>query len=177
MKGLSLLSSTDMRNSKVAGFGLILSLLLVGAGCFQKPAPAPAPAPEPQAEEPGTSAGMRIAGNAIIISEQKPSSELTVTLFANDKPAFLVVREGEAAASAKLGTSALLQAGENTEFRIALSRPSKDGESLYVAGYADDGDGVFDSGDAPLLDGLGNALYGIVTISVNASEGPSPAAL
>jgi hypothetical protein len=171
-----------MRNPSFARLSLLAVLLLVGAGCFQKPAPAPAPAPTPapapQAQQPGPSTATRIAGNAIIVGDQKPGSSIMVTLAANDKPAFLVVREGKTAASTKLGVSDLLPAGESSAFSIALSRNSKDGETLYVASYADsNGNAKFDATDAPLKDSMGNDLWASVIISVNASEGPNPATL
>ncbi|HTK04074.1 MAG TPA: hypothetical protein VL500_00660, partial [Candidatus Eisenbacteria bacterium] len=96
-----------MRKPSFARLSLLAVLLLVGAGCFQKPVPAPAPAPTPapapQAQQPGPSTGTRLAGNAIIIGDQKPGSSIMVTLVANDKAGFLVVREGKTPGSVKLG--------------------------------------------------------------------------
>jgi len=152
---------------------MFAALLLVGGGCFSKPSPSP----EPQAEQPGSAAGMRIAGNAIFIAEQKPGANIFVSLVANDAPAFVAIRESNQDDGKVLGTSDLLKGGENAEFNITLSRTSKDGEKLYASVHADDGDGEFDEGDARLNDGLGNPMWTVISITSDAQEAPGPAAL
>lgn len=148
---------------------LLAALILAGAGCLRRAEPTPAePAPAPA---PSDSLGIRIAGNFIYAPEQRPGDEVVVAQIANDAKAFIVIRQDNETSGAVLGASALLEPGENDDVRIAVSRPTRDGETLYAAVYADEGNGVYDGTEATLKDGLGNSLYSIVTISVNAVEG------
>ncbi|MEK7281070.1 MAG: hypothetical protein AAB037_01800, partial [Chloroflexota bacterium] len=104
------------------------------------------------------SGGFVIGANAIYVAEQAPSPTLAVVVVRLEKPGFVVVHEDAAGApGAILGRSAVLPAGEtNNPASIPLSRPTRDGETLYAMLYLDDGDGIFDATkDKPALDPVG----------------------
>lgn len=161
-------------------------LLLVGAGCFGSKtttvAPAPAPAPTPQGIAPGEPApgtpggpatGTRVRGNVILAQEQKPGRSVKIQVLYNDAPAFIVVREQDQLGPT-LGTSAVLSAGENSNVIIDLSRESKDGESLYATVHVDDGNGIFDRNDKPMLGADGDEVFIQIPINKDAVERPNP---
>ncbi|HSD12455.1 MAG TPA: hypothetical protein VLC10_02755 [Patescibacteria group bacterium] len=160
----------------------VASLLLVGAGCAapapqggQAVPPAPAPSSDAPAPRPGGPTGamiVRPGGNSIYVAAQRPGKSVTVTLLSLKAAGFVVIREKDAMAGQELGKSALLRAGDNNAVVIDLSRASKDGETLYAAIYADDGDGVFGLADAAVLSAPNEPLTSSFEISATAPEHP-----
>lgn len=176
--GLNLIFSTM---HSIKRYGAIIAaaaaLILVGAGCFGTPAPQAQPQPQTApANEPGAQGGptsaMRIRGNVVIAFEQKPGETLQVAVVDADKPAFVIVRDSSGDI---LGASALLALGESNDLSIKLSRSTKNGETLTMNLYADDGTGTYGPGDTALLDYNGDPVSNTVIIDANASEGPHPA--
>ena len=167
----------------------IASLALVGAGCSmstnstavvtppapaQTNEPAPSPAPDTNATLPGGPSGaMRLRGNILIISPQKPRTTLNVFI-ENDKPAFVVVSESDAAGGKVLAVSSLLEVSSGNQV-LTLSRETKDGETLSLAAYVDDGNGTYGPEDKPLANYNGDPVTATSTIDANATEGPNPA--
>jgi len=120
-----------------------------------------------------TSAGMLAEENAVVVSEQKPGSTVTGSVVYLAAPGFLVIHEdADGAPGAILGASAVLQAGENTEVPVTLSRASRDGERLYAMLHSDvDGNGTFDAVfDLPVQSILGGPIHGWFDVSSSASE-------
>lgn len=177
-----------MRHAKLAATATMLgSLLLVGAGCFSMTDVTTTPTNSVRPAEPpdgglnsainangdmGTSMDMRIAGNAIIVGDQRPGEEIAIELVETDRPTVVVIRANDYQTGPVIGTSALLRAGNNTGVVVRLSRPSVDGETLYAVAYADDGDGVYDAGDNTMLNGAATDMYSTVNISNNADTDP-----
>lgn len=121
----------------------------------------------------GDSAGMIIGTDAIYVADQAPSRTLTVAVVRLKNPGFVVIHEDAAGTPGGiLGASSVLPAGEtNNPASIALSRVTRDGETLYAMIHADDGDGVFDAiKDKPALDPVG-ALPVMMIIMVSAEAG------
>src|SRR5262245_30513089 len=129
-------------------------LLLIGAGCDMSgnanvttTSGTPAPG-TPYVEDDGSGVGvdvgaggsmdMRIAGKAISIGAQRPGAQLVFEEVQTDKPTFLVVHEGGTVRGAIIGTSGLIQAAAGGAVTVTLSRPSVNGETLYVEAVADD---------------------------------------
>lgn len=122
----------------------------------------------------GDSAGLVVGKNAIYVAEQLPSQTVSVALVLLAHPGFVVVHEDRAGAAGQmLGQSALLLLGETKNLpAITLSRPTKDGETLYVMLHSDDGDGIFDAvRDTPVVDSVsGEPVMMIIAVSQDASE-------
>lgn len=161
---------------------VIAALLLVGAGCAapapqsgQAVPPAPAPSSDAPSPRPGGPTGamlVRLEGNSIYVAAQRPGKTATVTVLTLKAPGFVVIREKDAMTGKELGKSGLLKAGDNNDVAIDLSRETKDGETLYAAVYADDGDGVFGLSDAALLRAPNEPLTVSFEISKTAPEHP-----
>ena len=136
----------------------------------------------------GDTSGLIVGRNAIYVAEQAPSRTVLVAVARLEKPGFVVIHEdnagplrrsfNEASKPGKiLGTSGVLPAGETKNLTpIALSRMTKDGETLYAMLHFDDGDGVFDpSKDKPAIDSISKEpVMMIFTVSTDAS---APAAV
>ncbi len=120
------------------------------------------------------SAGLIIGANAIYVADQAPSQTLAVAVVHLEKPGFVVIHEDAAGAPGKiLGASGALPTGEtNNPASIPLSRPTRNGETLYAMLHLDDGDSVFDAmKDKPALDSVGALpVMMIITVSAEATE-------
>jgi hypothetical protein len=120
------------------------------------------------------SAGLIVEKNAIYVAEQVPSSTVSVALVRLEKPGFVVIHEDANDSPGKiLGVSGILGAGETQNLSpIKLSRPTKDGETIYAMIHLDDGDGVFNaSQDGPAIDPVGGEpVMTIVAVSQDAVE-------
>ena len=105
--------------------------------------------------------------NAIYVAEQLPLKTVSVALVHLASPGFVVIHEDNAGAPGKiLGQSDALGAGEIKNLPpIALSRSTKDGETLYVMLHFDDGDRVFDAvKDKPALDAVADEPVMMITV-------------
>lgn len=129
----------------------------------------------PAAENTDTSSAMLAEESAVVVMEQKPGTSVTASLIVLKSPGFLVIHEdNNGAPGAILGASALLQAGESSMVEVALSRATRDGESLHAMLHTDaDASGAFSaSSDTPVQSKLGGPISGWFLISASASEKP-----
>lgn len=119
-----------------------------------------------------TNSGMRVEENAIVVTEQKPGSIATASLVFLATPGFVVIHEdSNGAPGAVLGSSAILQLGENSDVKINLSRVTRDGEKLHAMLHADtDRNGAFSSVDQPVQSRLGGPISGWFEVSADAQE-------
>lgn len=121
--------------------------------------------------------GLIIGNNAIYAADQMPGYRVSVQVVYLKKPGFVVIYEDSNGAPGKvLGQSSLLAAGETKNLPpIALSRATKDGETIYAMLYFDNKDGKFDAiNDKPPLDRVeGKPVMMIVAVSKDAIE-PEP---
>ena len=157
-----------MNKSLIIGAVLVIAGL---AGYYLYSSTAPVPENTNENSD-TTSAGMLAEENAVVVSEQKPSSTVTGSVVYLAAPGFLVIHEdADGAPGAILGASAVLQAGENTEVPVTLSRASRDGERLYAMLHSDvDGNGTFDAAvDLPVQSALGGPIHGWFEVSSSAS--------
>ncbi len=126
------------------------------------------------------SSGLIVGQNAIYIAEQAPGENITVSVVHFETPGFVVIHEDTNGVPGKiLGASGLLPSGETKNAPpIALSRATKDGETLYAMIHLDNGDGKFDAAkDNPAQDKIGGApVMMIVEVSQDAAE-PEPVSL
>lgn len=130
--------------------------------------------PQPQNSENGVMMMQKIAGNSLNVVTQKPGSQVAVDFVQLERGGYVVVREDKGGVMGEiLGVSRLVEAGRTEGFSVPLSRPLRDGEMMYAALYADDGDGVFNtSKDSPVLDSmLGVPMYMSFSISLSAMDG------
>lgn len=122
----------------------------------------------------GDSAGLLIGKSAIYAAEQIPGNKVLVSIVRLEKPGFAAIHEDAAGAiDGILGVSGLLLVGETKNLPpIALSRETKDGETIYAMLHFDDGDGKFDAvKDKPALDSMDDApIMMIVVVSKDADE-------
>lgn len=125
-------------------------------------------------DPPRSSTGLIIGANAIYVADQAPSRTIAVTVVRLFRSGFIVVHEESASVPGGiLGSSGALPAGEtNNPAPISLSRPTQDGETLYIMLHLDDGDGVFDVvKDKPALDPIGALpVMMIITVGAEATE-------
>lgn len=123
---------------------------------------------------PEDSSGLIIGKNAIYAAEQKPGNNISVSIVSLEKAGFAVAhKENNGAVGDILGVSVLLPAGETENpLPIELSRPTADGETVYVMLHLDNGDGAFDpASDTPALDSVsGEPIMITVPISKDAEE-------
>lgn len=173
---------TPIAYSRLVPAAAVAALLLIGAGCA---APAPQggkavpPTPPPSSDAPAPRPGgptgamiVRPGGNSLYVAAQRPGKSVTVTLLTLKAPGFVVIREKDAMSGQELGKSGLLKAGDDNAVTIDLSRATKDGETLYAAIYADDGDGVFGLKDAAVLSAPNEPITASFRVSATAPEHP-----
>lgn len=100
--------------------------------------------------------------NSVAISDYTPGQTVTLYTVVLEKPGYVMIHEddGSGKPGAGIGNSPLLPAGESSNVKVALLRPSVDGETLYAMLHTDDGDGVFGfpGPDAPLKDKQGDII-------------------
>ncbi len=120
-----------------------------------------------------TTAGMRAEENMVAVMEQRPGTSITGSLVYLAAPGFLVVHEdNNGAPGVILGASALLWTGESSQVQVALSRATRDGETLHAMLHSDSNNsGSFESSaDMPVPSRLGGPISGWFEISSKASE-------
>ena len=151
-------------------FVVLLVLAILGVGIYiytGNPA-----SQEEVSEDTNTVSGMRAEENAVVVSEQRPGNTVTGSAIYLAAPGFLVIHEDtDGQPGTILGASALLQAGENTNVPVTLSRASEEGETLYAMLHTDaDANGSFDATiDIPVESILGGPIHGWFEISASAS--------
>ena len=119
-----------------------------------------------------TVSGMRVEENAVVTPQQRPGGIVTVAQVYLAAPGYVVIHEDESSApGAILGSSALLQAGENTNVAVTLSRASRDGEKLWAMLHSEkEGNTTFSAQtDTPIESRLGGPISGWFEISAEAS--------
>jgi|GEM_PF-775797 len=115
--------------------------------------------------------GMRAEDNMVVVMEQRPGTTVTgmVHLAA---PGYLVIHEDKGGEpGAVLGASALLPAGDTDNIKVALSRPSKDGETLHAMLHFEKGGNTAFSAaeDTPVPSALGGPIHGWFQVSSDAA--------
>lgn len=144
--------------NKTIIYGTIAVVLLAGLGWYvwvkQSTAPEGVTAPL------DTSAPLRVGENAVFISDQLPSNNVTVNMVMLKDPGFIAIHEtANGNPGAIIGTSTMLPAGESKSVIIHLTRISKNGEELFAMLHADNGDRVWTpSNDTPIKDAQGNII-------------------
>lgn len=160
--------------TKTIGILLIAAILLIGAGYYIFPTTTSKPQENSLKEDIQNSetSAMRVEENAVVAPEQRPGNSVLVSLAALSSVGFVVIHEDkDGKPGTILGASSVLQAGENSEVRINLSRASKDGEKLHAMLHSDtNGDGVFTETDQPVQSKLGGPIEGWFQISSEAGE-------
>ena len=120
------------------------------------------------------SSGLIVSTNAIYVAGEPPSKTVSVTVVRFEKPGFVVIHEDAAGGPGGiLGASRMLPVGETKNLApIALSRATKNGETIYAMLHIDDGDSVFDAvDDKPARDPVGGEpVVMIFTVSAEAEE-------
>jgi hypothetical protein len=103
--------------------------------------------------------------------EQKPGRSVTGSIVYLAAPGYLVIHEdNNGEPGAILGSSALLPAGESTGIQVALSRESKDGETLHaMLHFEKGGNATFATEDTPVPSRLGGPISGWFEISSEAA--------
>jgi len=146
---------------------LVLGALGFGVYAFTANDQTPSMAEE---ENTSTVSGMRAEENVVVVMEQQPGNTIVGSVVL-EVPGFLVIHEDNNGPGAILGASTLLQAGESTNVQVALSRASRDGETLHAMLHIDaDANGAFDAAvDTPVQSRLGGPLGGWFEISSEAS--------
>lgn len=126
---------------------------------------------DPNSELGLTTSGMRAEENMVVVVEQKPGTGVIGSIIHLAAPGYLVIHEdmgGEP--GAVIGSSTLLPAGESTGVMVALTRASKDGETLYAMLHFEKGGNTTFSApeDTPVPSILGGSIHGIFEISADA---------
>lgn len=117
--------------------------------------------------------GMRVEDSAVMVSDQRLGSSISGATIFLAAPGYLVIHaDNNGQAGAVLGSSVLLQAGENAGVKVTLTRTTKDGEMLYAMLHNDtDGNGSFDPAkDLPVQSKLGGPIGGMFSVSSDVSE-------
>lgn len=121
----------------------------------------------------GPNIAQNISGNSLNIASQKPSNNVIVDFVDLEKNSFIAIHEdANNSIGTILGASSMLSPGRTENINIALLKNTTNGEVLYAAIYADNGDGLFDiNKDNPVLDPIiGVPMYMVFTISSDANS-------
>ena len=157
---------------------IVLALLLAGAGVYyfytltQLTVPAQG---KPNVLNPAPSAEMRVEPNAVMVFEELPGKRVVGTLFL-EAPGYLVIHEDDNGAhGAIIGSSSLLQAGENADVEVMVNRDMREGETLHAMLHVEKSNNTTFSAaeDIPVESKLGGAIYGIFDITSDASVNPA----
>lgn len=120
------------------------------------------------------SSGLFVSANAIYVADQAPAGTVAVAVARLEQPGFVAIHEDVDGTPGKiLGVSGLLPAGETNNLPpIALSRATRNDETLFAMLHLDNGDGAFEEAkDAPALDSTsGEPVMMIFTVSTDAVE-------
>lgn len=127
---------------------------------------------ETDTEEHGAAQGMRAEENMVVVMEQRPG-KTAVGMVYLAAPGYLVFHEDKGGGpGAVLGASALLPVGDTDTVKVALSRPSKDGETLHAMLHFEKGGNTAFSAteDTPVPSALGGPIHGWFQVSNDASD-------
>ncbi len=151
----------------------VLAVLTVLIGAYYYLAGDAAVQGNPAVSNEAPVSAMRVAGNAIVVVPQKEGSDVLISQAYLSSSGFIAIHEdANGVVGVGLGTSGLLQPGEQASFKIALSRATKNGEKLHATMMADtDGSGTPTAGDMPMESGLGGAIDAWFEIDNAAVEG------
>lgn len=117
--------------------------------------------------------GMRVEENAVVTTEQRPGNTVKVAQVYLAAPGYVAIHEDDnGEAGAMLGTSALLQAGENNNVSVTLARATEDGEKLWSMLHFETNNNTSfqESADAPVQSILGGPISGWFEINADAEE-------
>ncbi len=105
------------------------------------------------------SQGLMIGKNTLNIDEQKTGLSAVASLVILEEKGYVAIHEtaGENPANI-IGASALLNAGKSTNVEIILFESLKEGKTYIAMLHKDNGDGIFDGADLPVLDETGAIL-------------------
>ncbi|MBI5457019.1 hypothetical protein HY969_04760 [Candidatus Kaiserbacteria bacterium] len=120
-----------------------------------------------------TVSGMRAEENMVVVMEQKPGNIIVGSVIYLAAPGYLVIHEdNNGEPGAILGSSTLLSAGESAGVEVALSRASKDGETLHAMLHFEKGANAtfFAAEDTPVPSRLGGPISGWFEISSEVSS-------
>ena len=134
------------------------------------------PVHDPISNDTNTNAGMRVEENAVVATEQRPGETLKIAQVFLAAPGYVVIHEDlNDDAGAIIGSSALLDAGENNDITITLSSATMDGVTLWAMLHSEkDGNAVFDAtADTPVVSRGGGPIMGWFMISESADESAS----
>ena len=134
------------------------------------------PVNNPISNDTNTNAGMRVEENAVVATEQRPGETVKIAQVFLAAPGYVVIHEDlNDDAGAIIGSSALLEAGENNDVTITLSRASKDGVTLWAMLHSEkNGNAVFDATvDTPVVSRGGGPIMWWFMISESADESAS----
>ena len=151
---------------------LLVVLALAGVGYYVYTNKVEAPVENGAVENTNTVSGMRVEENAVVTPEQRPGTNVAVAQVYLAAPGYVVIHEdSNGEAGAILGSSALLQVGENNNVSVTLSRASKDGEKLWAMLHSEkDGNTTFNvQTDTPVESRTGGPISGWFEISAEAS--------
>jgi hypothetical protein len=117
--------------------------------------------------------GMRVEENAVVATEQRPGRTVKVAQVYLAEPGYVVIHEdNNGEAGVILGSSALLQAGENNNVVVTLTRATEDGEKLWSMLHVESNSNTtFDSSvDVPVESNRGGPISGWFEIKADAEE-------
>lgn len=158
-------------NTKI--IGIVAAVIVLGGGWYVYSSQHAAVSPMiGGTQQTNTSTGMRVEENAVVAQDQKPGSAVVVSQVYLAAPGYVVIHE----VSGKiLGSSALLQAGQNNNVTVQLYRATKDGEMLHAMLHNELGHNTaFDEKvDMPVKSKSGSPIMGMFTISAQASDSPA----
>lgn len=113
---------------------------------------------------------MKIEENAVVTTQQRPSSTVKVAQAFLVKPGYVAIHEDQdGKPGAILGVSAYLESGETTNIAVPLSRSTADGEKLWSMLHLENtNDTTFDEvKDAPVKSVSGGPLMGSFEITAD----------
>jgi len=155
-------------------FALLLAIVVLGGGAYYFLGTGVNDDLEEEADtNRSVTSGMRAEENAVVVPEQRPGNTVVGSMVYLAALGYLVIHEDKnGEPGAILGTSALLQAGENTNIPVTLSRASRDGETLHAMLHTDaDANSSFDASiDIPVQSRLGGPIHGWFEITSSAGE-------
>ena len=161
-----------MNISKLLGVFAIVLVIILGMWLYKgSMSTTNEEVPEESAENENTSLGMYAEENALVPTDQRPGNSVSINRALLNQPGYVVVHEeSDGQAGAILGSSTLLPKGEHSRVSVTLSRPARDGETLYVMIHAEGNNNqTFEAASDPAVQGSqGDSIMASFHIDVDA---------
>jgi hypothetical protein len=123
--------------------------------------------------QPETTSGLITKDNDIVVNTQPPGSEVIISMIILASPGFVAIHP-VGSSDAIIGTTSLMQAGQNQDVPVPLTTPTVSGSDYIATLYFDDGNAAFALPEDTSVTGEdGTPISMQFTVSATASAAPA----